>query len=89
MSYEKCNKYKFMARQRKCRDCKKELTGKYYIISGVGGYEASRANFCSLCCDKRKKNSNLKMLIEEGEVKVVEKEVGDKLMDNISEFEDK
>ena len=78
-----------MARQRKCRDCKKGLTGKYYIISGTRGFEASRANFCSSCCDKKKKIPSIKRKIEEGEVKVVEKEVGDKLMDEISDFEDK
>ncbi|CAG8847935.1 26831_t:CDS:2, partial [Racocetra persica] len=51
---------------RNCRDCKKELVGKYYLITGIprNGYEASRANYCASC------------------------EVGDKIEDEISEFED-
>ena len=78
-----------MTRKRNCRDCKKELVGKYYLITGTGGYEASRANFCSLCCDKRKNFPNIRKLIEERETQVIEKEVGNKLWDGISEFEDK
>ncbi|RHZ37467.1 hypothetical protein [endosymbiont GvMRE of Glomus versiforme] len=78
-----------MTRQRNCRDCKKELTDKYYIITCVGAYEASRANFCFLCCEKKKNIRLIKKLIEEGLEKVIEKKVGDKLYDDISDFEDK
>ncbi len=80
-----------MTRKRECKDCKKELTGKYYLIVGafMNGYEASRANFCSSCCDKWKKKTLIKKQIERGEAKIVEKEVGNKIDDEISEFEDK
>ena len=43
-----------MVYPRKCYDCKKELTGKYWLITGFphNGYKASRANYCAACCDK-------------------------------------
>jgi len=80
-----------MVRQRTCKNCKKELTDRYYlIVGGVNGYKASRANFCYSCCNKqRRKNSLLKRLIERGDIKIIEKETGNKIDDEISEFEDK
>src|SRR5215216_1302758 len=80
-----------MPRQRNCLGCKKELAGKYYLIVGapVKGYAASRANYCFSCCNKWKEKFLIKKLIERGEAKIVEKEVGNQIDDEISEFEDK
>ena len=81
-----------MARKRNCRDCKRELTGKYYIITGLprNGYEASRANYCASCRDKWKQERIMKEIyLPKGYSKIIEKEVGDKIEDEISEFEDK
>ncbi|KLL05049.1 MAG: hypothetical protein MRERV_6c022 [Mycoplasmataceae bacterium RV_VA103A] len=81
-----------MARKRNCRDCKKELVGKYYLITGLphNGYKASRANYCASCVDKWKQKEIMKVIyFPKGYSRIIEKEVGDKIEDEISEFEDK
>ncbi|KLL02731.1 MAG: hypothetical protein MRECE_49c012 [Mycoplasmataceae bacterium CE_OT135] len=84
-----------MARQRECQVCKKQLTSKYWMITGYprNNYKASRANYCASCCDKISKEpfrSDLfKRQFERGWIKIIEKEVGSKMDDEISEFEDK
>ncbi|CAI2182972.1 2810_t:CDS:2 [Funneliformis geosporum] len=75
-----------MPRQRNCLGCKKELAGKYYLIVGapVKGYAASRANYCFSCCNKWKEKFLIKKLIERGEAKIVEKETGNQIDDEIN-----
>lgn len=81
-----------MVYPRKCYDCKKELTNKYWLITGIplNREKASRANYCATCCDKKKNLPVVKeVYLKKGLTEIIEKEVGDKTEDQISEFEDK
>ena len=69
-----------MTYPRKCQNCKKELTIKYWVIVGFSnGYKASRGNFCFACCDKQSKKRGTKDMIETGEAKIEERETGDQI----------